>query len=217
MHPQPSKPQTERNRVRPPRKGAGNAPELLFLSEVAQELRISLSTVQRVIRAGELRSLRIAGKPRVSRFDLQAYLRSARSREAPAPSVTPPPPRVRDEDYLSLLGAAVLDAIGLGRAVYLASREELDREITRYLLRVRPDLARSESEAAALLEALYEAYKRAGNLHVLRTLAGVPAAANGLHPPDELDSIEEVLETAFGEEDEGDPVNAGEPSAPFRP
>ncbi|HKY36489.1 MAG TPA: helix-turn-helix domain-containing protein [Polyangiaceae bacterium] len=144
----------------PPRKPAGPTPELLFLNEVADELRLSPTTVKRMIKAGELVSMRVGGQVRISRFDLRAMLRAARDKKPDAP-----PPRLMkaerpDASYAELIGLAMLDKVQQGRAVYAASVEALEQDTSEFLVRVRPDQARSEPAARALITALRGEYLR---------------------------------------------------------
>jgi len=52
---------------------------LYTLEEVAQILRISLSTVRRLVGMGELKTVRVGRQIRVRQEDLDDYVRKARS------------------------------------------------------------------------------------------------------------------------------------------
>ncbi len=60
------------------RSGVGglDGDELLTVSEVATRLRVSNMTVYRLIKAGELRAIRVGKNYRVRRSHLEAYLRA---------------------------------------------------------------------------------------------------------------------------------------------
>jgi len=51
---------------------------LLTVSEVALALRVSTMTVYRLIRAGELRALRVGHSYRIRESDVDAYLQEVR-------------------------------------------------------------------------------------------------------------------------------------------
>lgn len=51
--------------------------DLLTVGDVASELRVSRSTVHRLIRRGELRAHALGAQYRITRADLAAYLRAA--------------------------------------------------------------------------------------------------------------------------------------------
>ncbi len=51
--------------------------DLLTVGEVAADLRVSTSTVHRLIRAGSLRAHAMGATYRITRDDLDVYLRSA--------------------------------------------------------------------------------------------------------------------------------------------
>lgn len=55
-------------------EGAGD--QLLTVSEVAGDLRVSNMTVYRLIRGGQLPALRVGRNYRIRRADLEAYLRA---------------------------------------------------------------------------------------------------------------------------------------------
>ncbi|MFN2556945.1 MAG: helix-turn-helix domain-containing protein [Nitriliruptorales bacterium] len=55
-------------------EGAGD--QLLTVSEVAADLRVSNMTVYRLIRGGQLPALRVGRNYRIRRADLEAYLRA---------------------------------------------------------------------------------------------------------------------------------------------
>ncbi len=50
---------------------------MLTLEEVANELRVSVQTVRRLIEAGQLRAVRVGRQLRVKREDLDDYIRKA--------------------------------------------------------------------------------------------------------------------------------------------
>lgn len=78
--------------AKPPRTAREplQTPKLLYLHEVADVLSLSVTTVRRMLKSGELRGMRIAGQPRVSIFDLRAYLRAQRAIGVQAaPALTP--------------------------------------------------------------------------------------------------------------------------------
>lgn len=52
--------------------------DLLTVGEVATELRVSRTTVRRLIRRGELRAHALGAQYRVTRENLDAFLRAAR-------------------------------------------------------------------------------------------------------------------------------------------
>ena len=52
--------------------------ELHTLPEVAVRLRVSLSTVRRLVASGQLRILRVGRRPLVTTRELEAYLAAAR-------------------------------------------------------------------------------------------------------------------------------------------
>ncbi len=52
--------------------------DLLTVGEVATELRVSRTTVRRLIRRGELRAHALGAEYRVTRENLDAFLRAAR-------------------------------------------------------------------------------------------------------------------------------------------
>lgn len=54
--------------------------ELLTLDEVAQRLRVSRRTVERLERAGRIRAVRVGRRTLVSERELEAYVTSIRSR-----------------------------------------------------------------------------------------------------------------------------------------
>lgn len=60
-----------------PRPRLGHA-DLLTVGEVATELRVSPTTVRRLIRRGELRAHALGAQYRVTRADLDAFLHAAR-------------------------------------------------------------------------------------------------------------------------------------------
>ena len=60
------------------------APLLLDLGEVAGALRLSLSTVKRLLAAGTLPAVEVAGKRRVRRCDLEAYVEGLGDGPVPA-------------------------------------------------------------------------------------------------------------------------------------
>ena len=68
---------------------------LLTSREVCQELRISASTLSRIVAAGELVCLRIGGQLRFTRADLESYLQGARERPGQKRSTPPEKPRAR--------------------------------------------------------------------------------------------------------------------------
>ncbi len=78
---------------------------LLTGKEVCEELRISASTLSRLVAAGELGCLRIRGSLRFTRADLELYIQKARE-ERPKPTVKPaaPPetkrPRARSREEI---------------------------------------------------------------------------------------------------------------------
>ena len=198
------------------------APELLFLHEVAEELRISVNSVRKLIADRELRALKITSVWRVSRFDLQKYLRDARENALSRPEpVRDEALLERDETALAqVLGAAVLDAFDQGRGVYLADRTGCEAEIERYILRVRPDLARSGAGARAFIKVLFERQNEEASVRALGRLhdaAEHDAAAESedehpdqpLRPPtaEELGELRELAQEADLPErawDEGD-------------
>ena len=49
-------------------------PDLLTISEVAETLRVSRTTIGRLVRDGELRCLRFRGSRRVPRADLSQFI-----------------------------------------------------------------------------------------------------------------------------------------------
>ena len=53
--------------------------DLLTVGEVAAELRVSRTTVHRLIRRGELRAHALGAQYRVTRQDLEAFLSAARA------------------------------------------------------------------------------------------------------------------------------------------
>lgn len=53
--------------------------DLLKVGEVATELRVSRTTVHRLIRRGELRAHALGAEYRITRGDLDRYLRGART------------------------------------------------------------------------------------------------------------------------------------------
>lgn len=53
--------------------------DLLTVGDVASELRVSSTTVHRLIRRGELRAHALGAQYRITRDDLHAYLRGART------------------------------------------------------------------------------------------------------------------------------------------
>ena len=53
--------------------------DLLTVGDVATELRVSSTTVHRLIRRGELRAHALGRTYRITRDDLRDYLRSART------------------------------------------------------------------------------------------------------------------------------------------
>lgn len=59
-----------------PRPRLGHT-DLLTVGDVASELRVSRSTVHRLIRRGELRAHALGAQYRITRADLTAYLRAA--------------------------------------------------------------------------------------------------------------------------------------------
>ena len=59
-------------------------PEVLTLKEAAEILRTSDRTVRRLIAAGELTGTEVAGKLRVLREDLAAYLKAQRAKSGDA-------------------------------------------------------------------------------------------------------------------------------------
>lgn len=54
--------------------------DLLTVGDVATELRVSRTTVHRLIRRGELRAHALGAQYRITRDDLTVYLRGARTR-----------------------------------------------------------------------------------------------------------------------------------------
>lgn len=54
--------------------------DLLTVGDVASELRVSRSTVHRLIRRGELRAHALGAQYRITPADLAAYLRAASTR-----------------------------------------------------------------------------------------------------------------------------------------
>lgn len=52
--------------------------DLLTVGDVASELRVSRTTVHRLIRRGELRAHALGSQYRITRKDLDRYLRGAR-------------------------------------------------------------------------------------------------------------------------------------------
>lgn len=52
--------------------------DLLTVGDVASELRVSRTTVHRLIRRGELRAHALGSQYRITREDLDRYLRGAR-------------------------------------------------------------------------------------------------------------------------------------------
>ena len=164
-----SKPATTPKRASTP---PSRSPELLFLDEVAQELRISVHSVRRLIKGGELRAMKITSQYRVSRFDLQKFLRDARERPVEADdddeeTIDRDQTLLeRDETALAqVLGAAVLLTIQEGAGVYLRDRDGCELLLVEYIRRARPDLATSAEGASGFVA---ELYKR----HVLDTTAG---------------------------------------------
>lgn len=147
-----------------------HAPELLLLDEVAEELRISVNSVRRLIKSGELRAIKITSVHRVSRFDLQKFLRDAREKpvELAADETIDRDQTLLERDETALaqvLGAAVLLTIQEGAGVYLRDRDGCELLLAEYIRRARPDLATSALGASGLIAALYER-------HVLEATAG---------------------------------------------
>ena len=56
--------------------------ELLTIPEVAERLRVSRRTVERLIVAGRIRPVRIGSRRLVTSTELEAFIASARSRYA---------------------------------------------------------------------------------------------------------------------------------------
>lgn len=51
--------------------------ELLTLSEVASHLRVSLSTIRRLVASGQLRVVKVGRRPLVTTKELEVYLAAA--------------------------------------------------------------------------------------------------------------------------------------------
>lgn len=56
--------------------------ELLTLQEVAERLRVSVSTVRRLVASGQIRVVKVGRKPLVTSRELEAYLAAAVRRAA---------------------------------------------------------------------------------------------------------------------------------------
>jgi excisionase family DNA binding protein len=72
-----------------------NPQNLLFIREIAKELRVSDDTIRRLVWSGQLVGHRIRGQVRISRADLADYLQRAREAGIAIPRKKQKNPRPR--------------------------------------------------------------------------------------------------------------------------
>lgn len=88
--------------------------EYLSTQEVADRLGVSVFTIRRYIRAGKLRAVKLDGAYRLSRDELQKFLRSREivgfAARAALEAPTPPPRRGLDNESTSIESSANPDS-----------------------------------------------------------------------------------------------------------
>jgi excisionase family DNA binding protein len=170
------------------------------MNEVSEQLRVSLATVKRLVKTGELGSMKVAGQRRISRYDLNRYFRAARRGEQQA--------GLREDgdegaafDATSQRVLALLDAVCV---LCEGGKLVVSRPSGRYAeVPIVPPATGMPLERADIARILVLALEQLGPVPV-------PPAKNGHDPrqrelelpePETEVEIEDVLDAAFGEED----------------